>query len=1677
MEEETQILLESLQNSYKKNTSAPKVDLSMFDNLTSAPLSSTVEVNIPISETHVKLNDGTYVAKYDTYKIGEDNNELYAQAQSTSDKWSNGVLKFLGKTGTAVVGNILGSAQGLYEFVQSGSEQAVYDNSTYRWLDDWNTKMDINLPNYYTQQEQNAGFFESMGTANFWANDFLGGLSFTTGAIASELLLTKGAGLVTKLSGVSKASRLPQLLSNVSKAKKVVSEPILKTFTDGGVPFEGWSMGINKGVGLAKAARFMYTSSGYEASVETLQFRKEQEESFNQNFLEQNGRLPNMEEIENFNSKLNDASNSLWLYNTVVTGSTNMMQMGAFLGMKTPSILSAKWANKKFFGAGLDDVGKAISPTKYQKVARRAVGILKNPSEEAFQEGFQAVGSSTAEKWMSSTLNKDNLNSSIDLYDAFGESITETFTTQEGLKEVLLGALIGGVSGSAMGLANRSATTLGRLKQIDKNAKDYQTYSEKQIPELIAYGSRVQEAEKDLEVAERSNDFLGMEQARKRMMLSQIAYVESLDYAEEGRENIITGLRNLEATEIAQNFDVTIEQAEQYRQDMIDQYNKTFDSYKRHKEFAESYIGNNFKNAEQVHSAVATALTLGETAYDYNQTTLDTLKNELGKLLLGSDVLDIKDTLEKATTQTQNDFANVSKELQQAQESIARLEAEQKELLRNSGNRELQQENAAKLNSIALDITDLQQKKVSLNERLNNLLQLANLENPYSNKSPRVVTEQDLTKLDEVLQNLSDLPSKLAETDTQKAIAFENLIREYNKSNREFKSYAELSKELSTGKFDAKGLAEKVFGDRTLNEALQDILDNENNQVEEQTSLQEIIKTAQVKKTEEIVPEDPIGKFINLNPYLKSKGVTSTTKPTPQEIVELEELRGLENTTLTSEEGQAEVQTEPLTEEQQVRKDELESKMEDWELYDSFLNEGLSLSDIIDIEGQLGTQPEQVVPQEVTTEELGQLTEQKPSTSRGGDRYEEISQTYDGVQIRETTKGTFVHNTNMDNFLSHIDSGVVENKPDATHITFEDGTTATVEVERPGVLKVVGWENIENNTSLERIRYKHSKNSYSFVYSNGQMMQTELDTSVYNFDAVYDLKEGSTLSFRVDNELPFNQGLTEDQLQKDLKIYIVDSKGNIVGDVKSDRDIKGTKDGFKLLRKKAVDTFKSGGGIIPIQAKVSHIYLGTPVFTIENGVPIEQSFDNRSVVDWGYYSNGNFELTNSTENIRTSFVQGFNRRVPVVVFRRGSQLVAFPVNLKTTQSTQGTEIVSLFNDPALPLGQAIKQANQMLLDNGFPATLYYRGQQDQNVLNNDGSLSENVIEASNKLNQTNATFNFLDVQQEQLNEVVSSPINFGSNPITSPKIVMDFDQVIDTNKLPVVEEVVEESKKAKVDIIKSVEKEKPNTVNSEIINQQVSEIKTTSNFEATKRDIEKRRQEELTANVINEQTSSHRRPNGSIGTQGFTPESLKNLVEFINKSLNLSIPNELLQNNSLKPLIEYIKNNKELVDKITEYVKSDPIEIQRLPDGTLHFEDGNHRANLLNLIGSQILPVIESNKQKEINAKYDAELRALDKKQKSTNIKTNTVESSDGNTYKEYSFTEGATQEDFRSVLQEGARVYSPTNVFVYTNGRLKSTQWGNFESFPQTLTGWIVSVKVEKLSDVNTKSEQNKKC
>jgi hypothetical protein len=155
-----------------------------------------------------------------------------------------------------------------------------------------------------------------------------------------------------------------------------------------------------------------------------------------------------------------------------------------------------------------------------------------------------------------------------------------------------------------------------------------------------------------------------------------------------------------------------------------------------------------------------------------------------------------------------------------------------------------------------------------------------------------------------------------------------------------------------------------------------------------------------------------------------------------------------------------------------------------------------------------------------------------------------------------------------------------------------------------------------------------------------------------------------------------------------------------------------------------------------------------------------------------------------------------------------------------------------------------------------------------------------------------------------------------------------------------------------------------------------------SDTEAKKADIERRRQEALSSIISEINVEENRRPNGSIGTQGFTSENLNSLVDFLNKELSLNIPSSLLNQDSLKPLIEYIKSDKKLISKIYDYIKTDPVEVNYLPDGTIHFQDGNHRANLLNLIGSENIPVIEVGQRSEIdkiNSEYDAELAALEK--------------------------------------------------------------------------------------------------
>jgi hypothetical protein len=101
-------------------------------------------------------------------------------------------------------------------------------------------------------------------------------------------------------------------------------------------------------------------------------------------------------------------------------------------------------------------------------------------------------------------------------------------------------------------------------------------------------------------------------------------------------------------------------------------------------------------------------------------------------------------------------------------------------------------------------------------------------------------------------------------------------------------------------------------------------------------------------------------------------------------------------------------------------------------------------------------------------------------------------------------------------------------------------------------------------------------------------------------------------------------------------------------------------------------------------------------------------------------------------------------------------------------------------------------------------------------------------------------------------------------------------------------------------------------------------------------------------------TDELRRPNGSVGTQGFTPESMVSLLKHISNEENFDLPNF----NSFKDLILKLREMPEIIESIYKYVKSDPVLLIKLPDDTYHLKDGNHRANLLNLLNVDKIPAI-----------------------------------------------------------------------------------------------------------------------
>ena len=778
----------------------------------SRPMVSFTEYTVDADEIYTQLNDGTYEAKFDNYVTGTDNNQRLANEQTTGEKWSHGLTKFGGKVGTAVLGATAGSVTSLGQLISTGSLNAMYSDDFNMWLDDLNTKMDYRLPNYYTKQEQEKGFIGSLGTANFWANDFLGGLSFTIGTVVGEAIwaaATGGSSLAT--AGARTAARLgfrgfktAAQLAKANSAASSITKQLLRS-----AQFSGkTTRQIGRTLEGANTLRFIYTSAGYEAGVEARSYMKEAEENFRHTFEQQNGRPPSAEEYAVFKEDLINSANTVFLTNSALVGASNLAVFGKMFDVATPFSGLSKAANKSLFGIGAKagtregkQVLEALNPTKLQKFAGKSYSFLKAPVVEGvWEEGMQAVTSHGAQSWLMSQYDPEATRKNIGIIEAAYEGMSHTYGTKEGWKEIGLGMLIG--------LAGGGIATKGKFNEISQARKTNEeligqvnTYSAENLFEVFKAHNQITKATEDLQAAQENNDMLGQELALRKLMYTN-ARVNHRFGKKDAAEDFRAAMEGLDdATFEAMGLDPSAtdfeNQKQEKKKELYEQYKEIQTEYKQDRKTAEYLVGNDkidgVENTEELIEAVTYNLTMGRKSDEIASQAFDLIKETIASDISSEfkmkfeGAVTVDAVLTRAHKNTRERFYyhrnKVKEARQKKQEAEERLRAAQ--VAPRKENVDINQQ----LNKIQNEILKYTEKEAQELELMNQIFSMAKSENPYNTKEDAFVTEEALLNTETQLKEGMEYINRLKDSNPTKYHSLRKLFSEFHRANYAFKQF------------------------------------------------------------------------------------------------------------------------------------------------------------------------------------------------------------------------------------------------------------------------------------------------------------------------------------------------------------------------------------------------------------------------------------------------------------------------------------------------------------------------------------------------------------------------------------------------------------------------------------------------------------------------------------------------------------------------------------------------------------------------------------------------------------------------------------------------------------------------------------------------------------------------
>ena len=404
----------------------------------------------PQTVTKYSPLDVDTTGRYDRFVLGADNEDLQAGFQSSWAKAANGLTKGLGIAGTTFLEGTVGLVYGLGAAAGTGKLSKFYNNDFSNYMADLNESMEVAMPNYYGSEEREANWYDrnNIFTANFFFDKIIKNLGFSVGALASGAVVGGLLAKVPQVFNISKAGMISKLsealetglkgvpqIERAAKAKDIILQN--SKLVNAIEKMTAVERGIIAGLGAAT-----------EGGIEALQGLNEYRDKLIAQHKERFGQAPIGDDLDKINRASEDLGNVRLGLNMLLLSATNYIHIPRILGS------SYRSGKNALINSAVRDVEtgllKSSIPTKgFAKVVNRTkniAGLFVSPTE-GFEEGAQfAIEKGVQSYYNKKDYNKDEgLNELIDNVNAASLKGIESVSSKEGMESILIGAISGGI--------------------------------------------------------------------------------------------------------------------------------------------------------------------------------------------------------------------------------------------------------------------------------------------------------------------------------------------------------------------------------------------------------------------------------------------------------------------------------------------------------------------------------------------------------------------------------------------------------------------------------------------------------------------------------------------------------------------------------------------------------------------------------------------------------------------------------------------------------------------------------------------------------------------------------------------------------------------------------------------------------------------------------------------------------------------------------------------------------------------------------------------------------------------------------------------------------------------------------------------------------------------------------